>query len=144
MSRGRLTPATLATVLRSAHGSSPTTNARSCSPRWPQKTGSTNPRPGGAYAEAAATIGGDYERHRVLSAAVNPKASPRIPSSASIQSARGVKSDYERASLLVEIAGQYNLAGALPATPTSTPPARFTPSTSGSGRRRRWWSGEGR
>ena len=29
-----------------------------------------------------------------------------------IQSARGIKSDYKRASVLVEIAGQYNLSGA--------------------------------
>jgi beta-lactamase regulating signal transducer with metallopeptidase domain len=112
VSRGRLTPATLAMVLRSAHGIESDYECAELLTAVAAKTRLDDPVAWHAYAEAANTIGGDYERHRALSAAV--KTGSLSPDSllGLIQSARGIHSDYERASLLVEIAGQYNLAGA--------------------------------
>ena len=63
-----------------------------------------------AFAAAADTIQSDYERHKALSAAVRGNLSQEAIGGV-IQAARGIKSDYELASLLVEIAGKYKLSG---------------------------------
>ena len=111
VSHGRLTPASLALVLRSAHGIESDYECSELLIAVAGKTRLDDPVAWRAYAEAAGTIGGDYERHRALSAAV--KAGLAQDSLLGlVQSARGIHSDYERASLLVEIAGQYNLSGA--------------------------------
>jgi beta-lactamase regulating signal transducer with metallopeptidase domain len=63
-----------------------------------------------AFAAAADTIQSDYEHHKALSAAVKSGLSPEAVTGV-IQASRAIKSDYEHASLLVEIAGKYNLSG---------------------------------
>jgi hypothetical protein len=112
VSRGRLTPATLAMVLRSAHGIESDYECAELLTAVAAKNRLDDPVAWRAYTEAANTIGGDYERHRALSAAVKTGSLSQDSLLGLIQSARGINSDYERASLLVEIAGQYNLSGA--------------------------------
>jgi beta-lactamase regulating signal transducer with metallopeptidase domain len=112
VSRGRLTPATLAMVLRSAHGIESDYECAELLTAAAGKNRLDDPVAWRAYAEAADTIGGAYERHRALSAAVKTGSLSQDSLLGLIQSARGIHSDYERASLLVEIAGQYNLSGA--------------------------------
>jgi hypothetical protein len=112
VSRGRLTPATLAMVLRSAHGIESDYECAELLIAVAAKHRLDDPVAWRAYAEAADTIGGAYERHRALSAAVKTGSLSQDSLLGLIQSARGIKSDYERASLLVEIASQYNLSGA--------------------------------
>jgi beta-lactamase regulating signal transducer with metallopeptidase domain len=112
VSRGKLTPATLAMLLQSARGIESDYECAELLTAVAGKNHLEDPAAWRAYAEAADTIGSDYEHHKALSAAVKTGSLPQDSLVRLIQSARGIKSDYERASLLVEIAGQYKLSGA--------------------------------
>jgi hypothetical protein len=111
VSRGRLNPGTLAMLLRSAHGIESDYECAELLAAVAEKNRLDDPAVWRAYAEAADTIGSDYERHRALSAAVKTGNLAQDSILGALQSARGIKSDYERASLLVEIARTYTLSG---------------------------------
>jgi beta-lactamase regulating signal transducer with metallopeptidase domain len=61
-------------------------------------------------ADAARTITSDYEKRRALSALVADRVSPRV-SAAVLRSAASMHSDFERATLLIDIAGKGGLTG---------------------------------
>jgi beta-lactamase regulating signal transducer with metallopeptidase domain len=61
-------------------------------------------------ADAARTITSDYEKRRALSALVADRVSPRV-SAAVLRNAAGMHSDYERATLLIDVAGKGGLTG---------------------------------
>ena len=106
----RLTPASLAALLGAARQLE---SDYECAELLAEVAGQNrldDPAVWRAFAAAADTIQSDYERHKALSAAVRGDLSPEAVSGV-IQAARGIKSDYELASLLIEIAGKHNLSG---------------------------------
>ncbi|MFL6233412.1 MAG: hypothetical protein ACJ76N_09800 [Thermoanaerobaculia bacterium] len=106
----RLTPASLAALLGAAHQLE---SDYECAELLAEVAGQDrldDPTVWRAFAAAVDTIQSDYERHKALSAAVKDGLSQEAVAGA-IQAARGIKSDYELASLLIEIAGKYTLSG---------------------------------
>jgi hypothetical protein len=66
-----------------------------------------------AFFKAAATISGDYERHRVLSAVIGPRQGPIDQASldAALTQAASMNSDYEAATFLLELLRQNSIEG---------------------------------
>lgn len=106
----RLNPAGLAALLRAAHQIESDYECAELLAAVAGQNRLDDPAVWRPFAEVVDTIQSDYERHRALSAAIKGGLSQSAVAGA-IQSARGIQSDYERASLLVEIAGKYNLTG---------------------------------
>ncbi len=110
LAKERPSPAVLAVMLQAQEIGSDYELAQLLTEVPPAALGDATVR--SAYLKAAEGIGSDYEHHRALSVAV---ASEKLSGDSLVavlrSAAREIGSDYELASLLVEIAGRYNLTG---------------------------------
>jgi hypothetical protein len=112
LEKGRLDAASLAALLRSARQINSDYDLATLLTEVSKRNALADAGARGAYVEAAQEIHSDYDHRRALSAAVQRGDLPQDTLLAVLRSARSISSSYDRATLLIEIAGKYRLSGA--------------------------------